>query len=285
MFSKQSRISILLFTISVSFFICGCVIQEGDDENEVVISSECVWSAGAECSLDCEALEFWVACEAELEVTDCAPVCNIDLTAECHADCSAACSGECEANPGVFDCNAYCEGNCGANCNAECAASSNAAECQARCSAFCNGECSAECEVDLPELDCNGHCNASCNGECSAEANIDCHLCQVDFHAQCEADLKVECRTGCETEGMLECNGEFISSSDLYDAAVWVRDNIDATIDAEGYAECEGNTCKAGGSCSAECAIGKKQPGSSNGMYGVLFFLAAIGLFFVYRRR
>ncbi len=262
----------------------GCVVENEDGDGEqVVISAECNWYGGVECELACDDFEFWVSCEGEMDI-ECDPHCDqFEIEAGCSASCEGGCYADCEVDPGTFDCEAYCSGNCEANCEGECSASGNEAECSGHCDSYCEGECSASCDVELPELDCEAGCEASCEGECYAEANIDCHLCNVDVYLNCESEMNINCHGGCDADGVLECNGEFIDRKDLDAAIDWVRDNMTAEVSFEGDAECHGNSCSAEGSCEFKCAVGSTGgKGAATGI--VLFLLGALSFVFTRRR-
>jgi len=254
----------------------GCVQEDndGDGEEEIIISEECTWYAGVTCEAECDELDFWFSCEGEFDL-ECDPHCDeFDIDVACSVDCEASCSADCELDPGSFDCSAHCEGECGANCEADCAASAGdgeaQAECSARCGAYCEGHCSAYCDVDLPELDCDAQCSASCDGECKADANIDCHLCNVNVYAECEGEMNADCHGGCDADGMYECNGEFISSDDLESAIDWVKANTDFEVTYEGSADCSGNECEASGSVSFNCAAAAPGRVASSGLLAVI---------------
>jgi hypothetical protein len=237
--------------------LSGCIQQtdsDNDGEEEIIISEECTWYAGVTCEAECDGFDFWFSCEGQFEA-ECAPVCEeFEIDVDCTGSCEASCSTEC-TDPGSFDCQGHCEGSCGVNCEADCEASAGdseaQAECSARCGAYCEGECSASCDIELP--DCDTACQASCEGECTADANIDCHLCDIEVYATCEGEMNLDCEGGCDADGVLECNGEFISSDDIESAIAWVEANMTAEVTYEGHAECEGNTCEAEGSASFQC--------------------------------
>jgi hypothetical protein len=254
--------------------LAGCV-QEKDSDNdgdeEIVISQECSWYGGVTCEAECDDFDFWFSCESQFEA-ECAPECEeFEIDVNCSTSCEASCATEC-TDPGSFDCQAHCEGECGVNCEADCEASitdSEAqAECKAHCSAYCEGDCSASCDIDLP--DCETACSASCEGECTADANIDCHLCDVDVYASCEGEMNLDCEGGCDADGALECEGEFISSDDLEEAIAWVEANTDFEVTYDASAECSGNSCEAEASATLECDVAAPGRESSTGLVAVI---------------
>jgi hypothetical protein len=263
----------LFFASALAIGLAGCTQQDtnGDGQQEVVISAECSWQVGADCTLACDDFDFWFACEGDFEA-ECAPECDeFTLDVSCTGGCEASCSAEC-TDPGSFDCQGYCEGDCGANCEADCEASAGdgeaQAECSAHCDAFCEGNCSASCDIDLP--DCTAACQASCEGECTADANFDCHLCDVDVYATCEGEMNLDCEGGCDVDGVLECNGEFISKEDLESAVAWVEENMTAEVTYDGSADCSGNSCSAEGSASITCAAAAPGRESAGGLLTLL---------------
>jgi len=264
--------------------LVGCVVENDDgSEGQVVISAECNWYGGVECEVACTDFSFDLACEGEVEI-ECEPECeSFEIDVECSGSCFADCGAECEYEPGEFDCEAYCEGECSANCEGECSASSDEAYCEGECQSYCEGHCSASCDIEAPDLDCDAWCDASCEGECSAEADIDCHLCDVEANLDCSADLEIDCQAGCDADGVLECNGEFIDRQDLESAIDWVRDNMTAEVTFEGDAECAGNACSAEGSCAFECAAARTD--GKGAAAGLGLFLLGIASFFLVRRR
>jgi hypothetical protein len=240
------------------FALSGCIQQtdsDNDGEEEIIISEECTWYAGVTCEVECDDFDFWASCEGEFDI-DCDPHCDeFDVSVDCTGSCEASCSAEC-TDPGSFDCEAYCNTDCSASCSAECTASASSAEaqaaCEGHCSGYCEGKCGASCDVEMP--DCTAACSASCHGECDAEANIDCHLCDAEVYVSCEGEMNLDCEGGCDADGVLECNGEFISSDDLETAIAWVEANMTAEVTYEGSADCSGNSCEAEGSASIQCA-------------------------------
>ena len=94
-------------------------------------------------------------------------------------------------------------------------------------------------------------------------------------------NMPFECEGYCDTDGFLECNGEFIDKKNLEAAIAWVEANMTAEVTFEGDAECEGNRCYAEGSCEASCV---SAPRRGLGIGAVLVFLLAAGLVFVLRR-
>jgi hypothetical protein len=105
----------------------------------------------------------------------------------------------------------------------------------------------------------------------------------VDAHVECGARLSADCDIGCEQEGVLECNGEFIDRKDLDAAVAWVKENITVEVDFEGDAECHGNSCSAEGSCEVKCAVGA--PGKSSPLSLFVILSVVSMLFFLNRRR
>jgi hypothetical protein len=250
--------------------LSGCVTNssdtDGDGQEEVTISAECSWYAGATCEAECDGFDFWASCEGEFDV-QCAPECDefeidVDCTDTCEADCTTTCT-----DPGSFDCEGYCSGDCNASCEADCAAQASGSEaqadCTAHCGAYCEGECSASCDIELP--DCETACSASCEGECTADANFDCHLCDVNIYATCEAEMDLDCHGGCDVDGVLECEGDYITKDDLESAVQWVEDNTSFEITYEGSADCEGNSCSAEGSATITCAAAPVGRAASGG--------------------
>ncbi len=280
---KTFIIGLMMAAVSVVFYtLAGCEIENEDGETEqVVISAECNWYGGVECDLQCDSFEFWVSCEGEMDI-DCDPHCDeFDLSVECSASCEADCGLECTGDWSVTDCELYCQGDCSASCEAECSASADEAECAGHCEGYCEGHCHAGCEIEAP--DCDGWCEASCEGECTAEANIDCHLCNVDVYVDCEGDMNIDCHGGCDSDGVLECNGEFIDRKDLEAAVDWVKAHMTAEVTFEGDAECYGNTCSAEGSCAFECAVGSTGRGAN--ALGTGLFVLLLGAVLVIRRK
>ncbi len=256
--------------------LAGCVVQDsnGDGQDEVSISAECSWYGGATCTAECDGFDFWASCEGQFDVT-CDPGCDeFDVDVSCSGSCEADCATTC-TDPGSFDCQAYCEGDCNTSCEADCAAQASGseaqAECSAHCDAYCEGKCSASCDIELP--DCDTACSASCDGECSAEANIDCHLCDSEVYVDCEANMDLDCHGGCDVDGVLECNGDYITRDDIESAVQWVEDNTDFEITYDGSADCSGNSCNAEGSASITCDAA--QPGRTESA-GVLAILLSI---------
>jgi hypothetical protein len=254
--------------------VVGCVAQDsdGDGQEEVSISAECSWYAGATCEAECDGFDFWASCEGQFDVT-CDPECDqFDVDIECSGSCEADCATTC-TDPGSFDCEGYCSVDCNASCEAECAASASGseaqAECTGHCGAYCEGKCGVSCDVELP--DCTTACSASCEGECSAEANIDCHLCDAEVYVDCEANMDLDCHGGCDVDGVLECDGDYITRDDLEAAVQWVEDNTDFEITYDGSASCEGNSCEAEGTATFTCDAAQPGREARDGLLAAIF--------------
>jgi len=243
----------------------------------VSANAQCELVTSGGCTAMCTPVTLEAACAGQL-YAECDGQCNAEITAECTASCSGECNGQCEANPPSFDCRAACEADCEGECSGRCG--SGDSECAASCSGSCSASCDGHCEGTPPEASCEGKCEASCDGACEAEANLDCQIdCQAGGYVDCEAELKGGCEAACtRPEGALFCDGNYVDYGNNLDECVAALEAA-FNIQVEGYAECSGNTCEAGGSIScavvpmATAAWGTGMLGSA----GVLFVLAIGG--------
>ncbi len=242
----------------------------------VEANARCEVQGGIECQAQCTPIAFEAQCAAELEV-ECSGTCNASAEVECSGSCSADCMANCEVDPGQFDCRGECVLDCTGSCEGSCQADGGGGECIASCEATCEGSCSARCDVVAPSVDCAGKCEASCSGRCEAEANIDCQVdCQADGYVDCKASLEGGCKGECDVEqGALFCDGQYVDHGNNLEECVESLRAV-LNIQVEGYAECSGNSCSAGGSISCAVDPAKGEGGRTLALMGA-FGLMVVG--------
>lgn len=234
---------------------------------QLTANAQCEFVTSGGCTAQCEPISFVAACDGK---------CNASISASCTADCSGSCSAECEVNPGSFDCQASCKADCSADCAGRCSAEDNKAECEGYCTASCDGSCKAQCDVVPPSADCQAQCQACCSGSCDVDANFDCSL-------DCSAELKGGCEVQCEApEGALFCDGQYVDfGQNAEDCVAYLQEVLN--IEVSGYAECSGNTCKAGCSLSAcTTAAATQTPWDAGALAGAV---VCVGMVVARRRR
>lgn len=275
----------------------------------VEAEASCEARIAAECTAQCEPINFTAACSGQL-YAECEGECSAEIEASCTASCEGECEASCEVEPGDFECEGECYGECQAECNGNCSAHAEAecegsddqaaceaeasARCEGSCDATCDGECGVSCDGTPIEADCEAKCEASCEGQCSAEANADCQIdCQADGFVECETELEGGCTAQCETEdGAIFCDGEYVDHGDNFADCVEALNAVllaNVKLSAEGSSDssCTGNRCEAEaeGTAKAETNCSISEPKSSRPGVALWAALGLLGLTLSRRRR
>ncbi len=211
---------------------CGGMRLESAARCELVISASCE----GQCDLDV----YKKACATELR-TVCDSDCQAAPEAECSTDCSEICEADCSNGVSLI-CVHNCFDECVGSCSAACADADDPSQCRASCEATCNGSCDEQCAIVEPDDSCLKHCLECCDGSCRAIANMDCQItCQTEEFESCEVGLAAECDGGCQADGTLFCDGEFVMSGTaaqgcidaLVSRGVEVDVQLDVDVDAD----------------------------------------------------
>lgn len=264
--SRLLQVSLLTLSLGLvsSLAHAGTPGLEVCGDVDIEINANCEVWIDIECDTRCEPLLFELSCSKKLWKI-CDGQCNATLDLDCDRACTEVCVPKCTVDPGNFSCEGTCELDCGASCDAYCQANADSAQCQASCQAECSGRCSLGCEGQLPELSCDERCGDVCGARCEAEANIDCQVkCQAPEFGTCQANISGGCKTQCESDGALFCDGEFIDHGGRLKECVAA---IDAYITShvkvygEASAECGDGSCMAEASAGISCECRSTEEG------------------------
>lgn len=209
---------------------CGGVRVTDDSRCEVRLSFDCL--------SQCTPRRMLQGCATSM-VPGCREVCVEPPPPVCTGNCGGTCEERCKVDELV--CIKGCGKECAADCGSRCQAADDPAHCRAACEANCGHECDVQC-AELPvDASCLEHCYKCCSGSCTAQANLDCQVeCQKGGVEGCQDGLLEVCEAGCDAEGSLFCDGQFVASgvemtpcvTALKAARVPVKLNTDLDLDS-----------------------------------------------------
>lgn len=178
----------------------------------VMVSDEtrCAVRLSVDCLSQCTPRRMLQGCATSM-VPSCREVCTQPPAPVCTGDCGGTCEARCAVDTLV--CQKGCASECAVDCGARCEDAADPAHCRAACEANCGHECQVQCDALPVDASCLEHCYQCCSGSCTAQANLDCQVdCQKGGIEGCQDGLLTACEAGCDADGALFCDGQFVAA-------------------------------------------------------------------------
>lgn len=197
---------LLIGTVCGSTAVAKTIGECGDVQ--VSKATRCSVKLTLGCAEGCGPRRMLKACATQ-GVPACREVCHEQPGMICTGDCGGTCEDRCKVDDLV--CQKGCATECLATCADHCDDAADPGHCRAVCEANCGSECDVQC-AELPaDARCLEHCFQCCSGSCTAQANIVCQTeCQEGGLVGCQDGLAEACHAGCDADGALFCDGQFI---------------------------------------------------------------------------